>query len=125
MNKETKSFFGSFMLAIIPFLIVFVGIAVFSFNDSEFTVTVTDKERIVEGAGKNVTSKYLVFCEIKETGETIVFQNTDNLLRLKFNSSDIQGRLKEGHTYKVTVIGYRNPILSWYENIINAEEIKT
>ena len=45
-------------------------------------------------------------------------------IRLKFNSSNIQGKLKEGHTYKVTVIGYRVPFFSWYQNIIKVEELE-
>lgn len=107
-------------------LIVF-GEMIFSFNDTEYTVTITDKERITESSKDNdgnykTKSKYLVFAD-DENGEPIVFENTDCLVRFKFNSSNIQGKLKEGHTYKITVIGYRVPFLSWHQNIIKVEEI--
>lgn len=107
-----------FVVATVIISIMFIGFAIFDFNDHEYTVTVTDKERI---SGED--SKYLVFCE-DENGKTIVFENTDSLIRLKFNSSDIQGELKIGETYKVIVNGYRVPIFSWYENIIEFEKVE-
>lgn len=100
------------------FLLIIVGIVMFSFNDHSYTIKITDKERI-----DNEKSKYLVFGETRE-GNTFVFENTDTFLRFKFNSSDIQGQLKEGNTYKLTVIGFRMPFFSNYENIIGVEEEK-
>lgn len=76
------------------------------------TITVTDKERIVTGSGEGLSSKYLVFTE----NET--FQNTDCLVRGKFNSSDLQGKLKEGQTYEADVYGWRLPFFSAYRNIV-------
>lgn len=81
----------------------------------QVTFTVTDKERIVESAGETTTSKYLVFTD----SET--FENTDSLLRLKFNSSDVQGQLQEGKTYEAEVYGWRIPFLSSYRNIVNVK----
>ena len=57
-------------------------------------------------------------------GNPLVLENTDNLLRLKFNSSDIQAVIEEDKTYEAEVIGFRVPFLSWYENIISIEEVK-
>jgi hypothetical protein len=82
-------------------------------------VTVTGKERIVEGSGEDITSKYLVFTDSE------VFQNTDEMAKSKYNSSDIQGRIKENRTYRFGVIGRRIPQLSMYRNIITVEEIET
>lgn len=104
-------------IAILVVLAIAIGCAVaMSFNDTEYTVTVTDKERIVD----DETSHYLVFTEDKN-GNVFVFENEDNLLRCKFNSSDIQGELKEGCTYNITVVGYRIPFFSMYQNIIEIE----
>ena len=89
-----------------------------SFNDTEYIVTVTDKERVYDENG----SKYLVFTEDSE-GNILVFENTDNMFRGKFDSSDMQGELKERHTYKITAIGYRISFLSMYQNIIAVEEV--
>ena len=85
-------------------------------TEEEITITVTDKERIVEASGSGedatVSSKYLVFTD-KET-----FENTDALFLGKFNSSDIQGRLHKDSTYTVVVYGWRIPFLSSYRNIV-------
>jgi len=93
----------------------------FSFNDTNYTVTITDKERIVEHSGDSISSKYLVFAD-GENGESYVLENTDCFIRGKWNSSNIQGQLKEGNTYTVTVVGYRVPFLSMYQNIIKVEK---
>ena len=113
------------MVVVITVMLLFViGYnAIFSFNDTEYTITVTDKERIYEGSGDTSSSKYLVFGD-DENGNSLVFENTDTLLRGKWDSSNIQGQLKEGNTYKITVVGYRVPFLSMYQNIINVEEVK-
>ena len=121
-NKNTKTFFVAIMIAVI--LVLSIGYeAIFSFNDTEYTITVTDKERIYEGSGDTSSSKYLVFGD-NENGNSLVFENTDCFIRGKWNSSNIQGQLKEGNTYKVTVVGYRVPFFSMYQNIIKIEEIK-
>lgn len=89
----------------------------FSFNDTKYIVTITDKERTHSGS-----EKYLVFGEDSD-GNVMVFENSDSLLRGKWDSSNLQGELKIGNTYEVIVIGYRVPLFSWYENIISAKEI--
>ena len=75
-------------------------------------IVVTNTERIVESNGETTSSKYLVF----STTET--FENTDAILFGKFNSSDLQGKLRIDSTYTVTVVGWRIPFLSSYRNII-------
>ena len=87
------------------------------------TITVTDKERIYEGSGDSSSSKYLVFGDDKN-GNSLVFENTDCFIRGKWNSSNIQGQLKKGNTYKITVVGYRVSFFSMYQNIIKIEEVK-
>ena len=121
-NKNTKTFFVAIMIAVI--LVLSIGYeAIFSFNDTEYTITVTDKERIYEGSGDTSSSKYLVFGD-DDNGNSLVFENTDCFIRGKWNSSNIQGQLKEGNTYKVTVVGYRVSFFSMYQNIIKIEEVK-
>ena len=115
------------VIAVVIVILSVLSVKMFDFNDTEYTVTITDKDRIAESSKDsdgNVksTSKYLVFAD-DENGNPLVFENTDCFIRWKFNSSNLQGQLKEGHTYKITVIGYRVPFLSWYQNIIKAEEV--
>ena len=121
-KKNTKTFFVAIMIAVI--LVLSIGYeAIFSFNDTEYTITVTDKERIYEGSGDTSSSKYLVFCD-DDNGNSLVFENTDCFIRGKWNSSNIQGQLKEGNTYKVTVVRYRVSFFSMYQNMIKVEEMK-
>lgn len=80
------------------------------------TIEVSDKERIVTGSGETLSSKFLIYAD----GE--VLENSDSLWHWKWSSSDIQGDLKEGQTYKVKVYGWRVPFLSWYRNIIEIKE---
>lgn len=119
-KRNTKTFFVVIMIAVI--LALSIGYeAIFSFNDTEYTITVTDKERIYDGSGDTSSSKYLVFGD-DENGNSLVFENTDCFIRGKWNSSNIQGQLKEGNTYKITVVGYRVSLFSMYQNIIKVEE---
>lgn len=120
-KKNTRTFFVVIMIIVI--FVLSIGYeAIFSFNDTEYTITVTDKERIYKGSG-DTSSKYLVFGD-DDNGNSLVFENTDCFIRGKWNSSNIQGQLKEGNTYKVTVVGYRISFFSMYQNIIKIEEIK-
>lgn len=93
-----------------------VALASTSFNDHTYTITVSDKERVYYKS----TSKYIIYTKTNNSDER-VFEDTDNLLRFKFNSSDIYAQLEKGKTYKVDVVGYRIPFVSWYENIIKIE----
>ena len=121
-KKNTRIFFVIVMIAIM--LVSLIGQeAIFNFNDTEYTITVTDKERIYTGSGNSSSSKYLVFGD-DQNGNSLVFENTDCFIRGKWNSSNIQGQLKEGNTYKVTVVGYRVSFFSMYQNIIKIEEVK-
>lgn len=113
-----KSYFVEFIIIIVVLAIAVIVSVFTSFNDTEYIVTVTDKERVVDGE----SSSYLVFTE-DEQGNVMVFENTDNILRGKWDSSNIQGQLKVGNTYKVVVVGYRVPFLSMYQNIIEIEGV--
>lgn len=75
-------------------------------------ITISDKERITTGSGNDMKSKFLVYTENE------VFENTDALMVLKFNSADVQNHLKTDSTYTVKVMGWRVPFLSMYRNII-------
>lgn len=97
---------------------VFLGVwGLASLNTHTVTITVSGTDRAWYGKG----SKWLVL-GTDANGEPLVLENTDNLLRLKFNSSDIQAVIEEGETYEAEVVGYRIPILSWYENIISIKK---
>lgn len=113
MRKLSKINFA--VVVIVVLLIAVLSEVIFSFNDTEYTVTITGKDRITESSkdgdgNSHASSKYIVFAD-DEDGNSLVFENTDCFIRLKFNSSNVQGQLKEGNTYKITVVGYRVPFL--------------
>jgi len=60
-------------------------------------------------------SKYLIFAK-EETME-----NVDSWWGLKFNSSDIYGKIVVGQTCDFTVTGIRFAFWSWYRNILSAD----
>ena len=107
---------AKFILTIILALVIFLGNASLSFNDHTYIITVTDKERVNYNDG----GKYLIYGHAN--GSTIVLENTDELLRGKINSSDIYAEIEVGKKYEVTVVGWRIPLLSMYENIIEFKE---
>lgn len=76
---------------------------------------ITGKERVMSQRGEAIDSKYLIFTDQE------VFENTDSLLRWKFNSSDLYGKIKVGQTCSFVVNGWRIPILSMYRNTLSAE----
>ena len=105
------------IFGVIGIFLLMIGVQAVKYSTiTDVVVTVTEKERIVESNGEHTTSKYLVFTENE------VFENVDDMIPfLKFNSSDIQGKLHVGETYKLTVWGWRINFLSWYRNILNVQ----
>jgi hypothetical protein len=105
------------IFGVIGIFLLMIGVQAVKYATvTDVVVTVTEKERIVESNGKHTTSKYLVFTENE------VFENVDDMIPFfKFNSSDIQGKLHVGETYKLTVWGWRINFLSSYRNILNVQ----
>lgn len=126
-DRNVRKMKTRYILTTVSVIIIVIVMTVISipmqFNDHTYTVTITDKDRIVEVDEDSSSSKYIVFAD-DQNGNSLVFQNTDNILRGKVNSSNMQGQLKVGNTYEITVIGYRVPLLNMYENIIKMKEIK-
>lgn len=80
------------------------------------TVTgVTTKRVSDHGKTKDI---YLVFTDDQ------TFKNVDSPAYLKFNSSDLQGRLIMTGKFRIEYYGFRIPITSTYRNIIKAEKVE-
>ena len=101
------------IILILSFVLVigsFIGLKIhLNYNEEIITITVKDKERV----HSEYNSKYLVW-----DTEGNVYQVTDALLRLQFDSSDRYGYLIIGEEYEITVVGARVRVLSWYKNIV-------
>ena len=127
MKKETGKTFVIGLVVVLFVMAIIGGGALFVFNDKDYEVTVTRVERVVTSStssegGSTIDSKYLIYCETND-GEVIVFENTDEWIRGKFNSSDFYAQIKEGQRYIFTVVGYRIPIFDSYQNIIKIQKL--
>lgn len=121
--EKVKEFFKNFTLIelIVILCIVFVlGSIVGSpivDRCTKDTVTITIEDKAIKRHGDS-DDKYLIYTD-KGT-----FEITDSLAYWRWDSSDLYGEIKVGHTYECTVCGWRIPILSSYKNIISAEEVE-
>jgi hypothetical protein len=112
----------NFLIAIITGLIIgaAIGISILAVSNRRTEVgIVTSKE--VKRINKEDT--YLIYTE-SEDGEINVYEITDSLVHFRFNSADVYGGIKEGHTYEFEVVGIRSGIMSLYPNILEYKEIK-
>lgn len=100
-------------------VVILIGIRLFNsyYSEKTYTVTVTDKNIKNYESG----SKFLVFTKT-EDGTTRVFSMEDTLIRGRWNTADDYAEVEIGETYTFTVIGWRIPFMSEYENIIEFQK---
>lgn len=103
---------------VIAILIVAVPCFISYYSEKSYTVTVTDKDI----KNYDSSSKFLVFTKT-ENGETRVFSVEDTLIKGRWNSADDYAEIEVGETYTFTVIGWRIPFFSEYENIIDFQKM--
>jgi hypothetical protein len=117
-SRKFRNFKASVLAVLaVTFLVLLVLAPFMLYYNTKQTVTgvtVTGKERITLNSTEGTSSKYLIFTDQE------VFENTDSLLFLKFNSSDVYGKLRPDQVCEFTVVGRRVNFLSWYRNIISA-----
>lgn len=110
MGKLIKIIFTFFGII---FTIVVAVSALSNFNYTEYNIHVNKSERVCSG---QEYCRYLVFTDKG------VFENTDTIWHLKFDSSDMYNNLVAGKDYNVVAVGWRIPVLSVYKNIIEIKE---
>lgn len=116
MDKGSKMFVV--LIAIVIIAAICVSCAA-NFNDTTYEVTVTNKENINRGNN----GYYLVYCE-DDSGNYYEFKNEDTLIRGKVDSSRYYNKIEVGERYRFKVVGFRFPLLSWYQNIIEMEKLE-
>lgn len=78
---------------------------------------------IVDVYNKRVGERDVYHAAIKmDTGETLVFQNHDEWVWGKWTSADYNQTLlaakESGKRVKITLVAWRVPFLSWFQNIV-------
>lgn len=119
MSKNTKAKIIMCVVIVSVSMVICLLYNISHISRNTYTATVTKKERIPNGD----SSKYLIFTDLK-SGDPRVFENTDSIVELKWNSSDVYAALKENKTYEIKTYGWRFPMLSLYENIIGYKEVE-
>lgn len=99
---------GCAIIAILAAIIIFP-------RATEDTVRITVTDKVVKRYDES--DVYLIFTE----DET--FKISDELSYLRYDSSDLYGKMKVGKTYDCKVSGWRIHVTSSYRNIIEAEEV--
>lgn len=120
MNRHQKRMIRNGMIAgLVATTAVVGGVSAYTALNPErdVTFTVKSKERVCD-SGKNGTCKYLIYTD-KGT-----FENTDSLIKGKFNSSDMYGDINPGVKYDARVRGIRSGFFSMYPNIITIRNAK-
>ena len=92
------------------------------FNEKTVTTTVVSKENVCKSSGSGddarIKCEYLIFTNAG------TFKIEDALFGVtRFNSSDIYGRVREGHVYKIVYYGWRQPMFDMYPNIKSITEV--
>lgn len=99
--------------AIVALLMSISSIYQYATIESE-VVKIDSKERICDG-GKEGGCYYLIFTDKG------AYKNSDAFFHFKFDSSEVQAKLKVGETYEITTYGWRVPFFSMYENVVALE----
>ncbi|REH89226.1 hypothetical protein DOS58_07000, partial [Staphylococcus felis] len=62
------------------------------------------------------------FVELKSGNDTIKIENSDILLRNKFDSHHLQKEIKEGQKARIYTIGFNIPSIGLYPNLYKIEQ---
>lgn len=104
------------VLAVVAVIgVLLIGWALYYAYGTKHEETFVIKDKITKRNHEG-DDKYLIYTN-KGT-----FEDTDTLLNMKFNSSDVYGQLEKGKTYTCTVNGFRVPLFSSYKNILKCHE---
>lgn len=123
-NKKAKKYkktnYAAPFIVLVAIFIVCTNVWAFrvALTESTATVAVTDKQ--VKRYDEN--DIYLVYGYEVDTNKPYVAKIEDDLIHLKFNSSDIYATIQPGHTYSFQTYGIRLHFFNMYPNINKAEE---
>lgn len=111
--------------AVLAFLAVVIGLAVwFSVYEYGTETSAVFTVRQLDDQSSGSSHKYLIFTEVPGTTKPAeVFEDTDAWFHGKWNSSNLYSNLTAGSTYRCTVYGFRNGVLSSYRDLLVCSRI--
>lgn len=115
MNKK---FLGSIKIGVYGVCAFLVLSTIFAFNvftKNEDVYRIKKTERVCSSSNN---CYYLVFTDKG------VLKNSDSILNLKFNSSDMHSELNPGNVYNLKTVGIRSGVGSFYPNIIKIGSVE-
>lgn len=119
--KRLKKLYAVIIILFAVIVLYNVGFMILqNANEQTYTVRVTDKMRVSYGHIWN-SHKYLVFTVDDDTDAVYIFEDTDSIPKLKFDSSYLYAKVEVGKTYTLKTAGFRLPFFSKYKNIISIE----
>lgn len=118
-NRKPKRTIPWLAWGIVAVIILFVITPIVVEHALEKTVTFTVQDKAIkrDNSSNSNDDKYMIYTD------NGVYEDTDSLAFLKFDSSDVYGQLKIGHTYRCDVTGVRIPFFSMQRNIIDCTEV--
>ena len=117
-NYNEKSGCGSVIFLCLVCVVLVVSSFITALHRTTYTnLTVTDKSY----AGSE--DSFIIWME-DENGTQYEFTNKDQWLAGKVNSSTVQGKIKVGNVYNIETTGFRVPLFSWYQNIVDYELVQ-
>lgn len=100
-------------------LILLAGVLYASYSHEQTVlVKVCSKEAVATGSGSSSGHEYRVYTS---NGTYVVKDHIVDGTR--FNSADVYGRIQAGHTYALTVYGWRIGLFSMFQNIIGGHAV--
>lgn len=111
---------GAILLFIVMIVVTIGLVAPSYFERHSVTTHVVSKENVCKSNGDNgTTCEYLIFTD------NGTFKISDAIFGVvRFNSSDVYGKVREDHDYTITYYGWRIPVLSTYPNIEKIEPVE-
>ena len=110
---------GCFAVLVLLIIAIAIPCGISYYSEKDYTITVTEKDI----KNYSSSSKFLVFTKT-ESGKTRVFSMEDTLIKGRWDTADDYAEIQVGETYNVTVIGWRIPFFSEYENIIEFQKVE-
>ena len=114
MNKRTNLIFVLVIFSMLALLVSSVVYTIAAYNHTqEYKGTITEKYN----KRTNKEDKFYIILDNKT-----VIKNSDLLFKGKFDSAEIQAKLKVGDEVTIKTVGFRIPILSTYPILYEYEE---